>query len=277
MRRILVLLSVLFLAMSLSSCGKGGKEPDEGAAGGKVLATVNGVPIYESDLPQAGRGQEPGGDPLRNLVRQELIRQKAQDLGLDKDKEYRRRVGEAEAQLRQFRKQELSRALKDHIVRQAAVTDAEIREYFEKNSDFIRTKYHLQMIFSRRDEAKLAEDYKALQGGVPFEEVASRRFPGIPKGAKAPWDLGFLAWDRIPEPWRDTIRQLEPGKVSPILSLPGGHRGVIRVVAKEVDPVLSLPTERERIVTLLRQRKIDDLQEKMIAEKEKESKIVYTK
>ncbi|MEW6719849.1 MAG: peptidyl-prolyl cis-trans isomerase [Thermodesulfobacteriota bacterium] len=277
MRRILVLLSVLLAATAVVSCGKGGKEPADVGARGKVLATVNGVPIYENDLMQAARGQDPGGDPLRSLVRQELIHQKALKLGLDNDKEYRRRVGQAEAQLQMFRKQELSRILNDHIVRQAVVTDAEIREFFEKNADFIRTQYHVQMIFYRGDESRLADDYRALQGGTPFEEVASRRFPGIPKGSKAPWDLGFLAWDRVPEEWREILPGLEPGKVSPILSLPGGHRGIIRVVAKKVDPVLSLSSEREKIVNRMRKRKIEELQEKMVAEMEKESEIVYKK
>jgi len=62
------------------------------------------------------------------------------------------------------------------------VTDSEAREYFEKNSGKIQTKFHVWQIFYRGEETRIAQDSKDLKSGMPFEKVAARRFPNLPKG-----------------------------------------------------------------------------------------------
>ena len=125
---------------------------------------------------------------------------------------------------------------REYIKSKAVVTDSEAREYFEKNSKRIQTKFHVWQIYYRGEETRIAQDSKDLKSGMPFEKVAARRFPNLPKGMKAPWDLGDLYWFQIPAPWQGVVDRLEPGQVSDIIKGPNDRFWVIKLVDKTVDP-----------------------------------------
>jgi len=287
LKKIRVPLIVVFLVASLFSC-TGKKEATQKADGdvqGKVLATVNGVPITEKDVMQSlkrgGHGEkvrpEATQNVLQTLVRSELAYQQSLELGLDKNPEYRRKVYEVEAQLREYKRQEMSALYREYITNKAVVTDSEAREYFEKNSKRIQTKYHVWQIYYRGEEARIAEDYKDLKSGMSFEKVASRRFPSLPKGMHAPWDLGSLYWFQIPAYWQGSIDRLEPGQISDIIKGPNERFWVIKLVGKTVDPKITFDTEKVKIVEGLRKQKADDLQETMQAQMREKSKIIFPK
>jgi parvulin-like peptidyl-prolyl isomerase len=282
------LITVLLIASLFSCTGK--KEPNPKTGNevlGKTLATVNGVPITEYDvnlnLKRVAHGE--AGTPestqaaniLQNLVRNELIYQQSLELGLDSNQEYRRKLSEAEAQLRDHKRKEMSRLYREHIRTKALVTDAEAREYFEKNSKRIQTKVHLGQIYYRGDEARIAEDYKELKSGKSFEKVASKRFPNLPKGMNAPWDLGYLHWSQIPASWQDSIDRLKPGEVSDIIKGPNERFWVIKLIDRTVDPGITFATEKEKIVEILRKQKTDELSETMLSQMRTKSKIVFPK
>lgn len=257
----------------------------DGDAQGKVLATVNGVPITEYDMKQSLRRGGHGGEVtpeatqkiLQTLVRNELIYQQSLELGLDKNPEYRRKLNEVEAQFRAFQKQEVAVLYREHLKSKAVVTDQEAREYFEKNSKKIQTKFHIWQITYRGDEARIAEDYKDLKSGKTFEKVASRRFPELPKGMKAPWDVGTLYWSQIPSYWQGSIDRLEPGQTSEIIKGPNEQFWVIKVVDKAVDPKITFATEKEKIVEVLQKQKTDELSEAMLSQMRTKSKILFPK
>lgn len=278
----------VFLTASLCSCSekKEANRKTDADVQDKVLATVNGVPITEADRRQiikraAGHGQEvtPGADKnvLETLVRNELIYQQSLELGLDKNPEYRRRLDEIEAQLREYKRQELYTLYRGYIRNKAVVTDSEAREYFEKNSKRIQTKYHVWQIYYKGEEARIAEDYKELNSGKSFEKVAARRFPNLPKGMKAPWDLGYLYWFQIPAFWQNSIDRLEPGQVSDIIEGPNERFWVIKLVDKTVDPKITYDTEKGKIVEVLQKQKADELSENMLSQMRTKSKIVFSK
>jgi hypothetical protein len=171
----------------------------------------------------------------------------------------------------------MSSLYREYIKNKANVTDSEAQEYFEKNSKRIRTKFHVWQIFYKGDESRMAEDHKDLESGRSFERVASRRFPNLPKGMKAPWDLGYLYWNQIPEPWQGIVDRLEPGQVSDIIKGPGERFWVIKLVDKAVDPKVTFATEREKIVEILRKRKTDELHEATLGRMREKSKIVFSK
>ena len=292
LKKPIVLLIAMFLTVSLSACGekREASRKTDGDAQGKVLATVNGVPITEYDLKQSlrrggGHGGEvsPEATPeaiqnmLQALVRSELIYQQSLELGLDKDPAYRKKLNEVEAQFRAFQRQEIAVPYREYIKSKAAVTDPEAREYFEKNSKKIQTKFHIWQIYYRGDETRITEDYKELKSGKSFEKVASKRFPNLPKGMKAPWDLGYLNWSQIPADWQGTIDRLEPGQVSDIIKGPNQRFWVIRLVEKTVDPKITFDTEKGKIVEVLQQRKIDELHDTMLTQMTAKSKIVFPK
>jgi parvulin-like peptidyl-prolyl isomerase len=282
-----VLLIAIFLMASLLSCTgkKEANQKTDSDVPGRILATVNGVPITEYDvnlnMKRFAHGEmvppEATQNIMQNLVRNELIYQQSLELGLDNNQEYRRKLSEAEAQLRDYKRKEISPLYREYIKNKAVVTETEAREYFEKNSKRVQTKVHLGQIYYKGEEARIAEDYKDLKSGKSFEKVASRRFPILPKGMKAPWDLGYLHWSQIPAAWQDSIDRLKPGQVSDIIKGPNERFWVIKLIDSTVDPNITFATEKENIVEILRRQKADELSETMLGQMRAKSKIVFRK
>lgn len=288
MKKISLLLVVMVLIASLVSCGekRDANRKNGTDVQGDVLATVNGVPITEADRRQIvrrmgghGMGITPGtaGNVLETVVRDELIYQKSLEIGLDKNPEYRKKLHEVEAQVKAFQRQEMSTLYREYTRNQAKVTDSEAQEYFEKNSKRIQTKIHVGQIYYRGDESQITKDYNDLKSGMPFEKVAARRFPNLPKGMEAPWDLGYLSWHQIPPPWQGSLDRLDPGQVSDIIKGPNARFWVIKVVNKTVDPKITFASEKEKIVEVLQKQKADEFYESTLNQMRAKSKIVFTK
>lgn len=287
MKKIGVPLIVVFLMASLFSCtGKKEANPKtENDSQWKILATVNGVPITEYDvnltLKRIVHGEtvtpEATQNILENLVRNELIYQQSLELGLDNNFEYRRKLYEADAQLRDYKRREISPLYREYIKNKVVVTDSEAKEYFEQNSKRVQTKIHLGQIYYKGDEARIAEDYKEIKSGKSFEKVASKRFLNLPKGMKAPWDLGYLHWSQIPSFWQDSIDRLKPGQVSDIIKGPNERFWVIKLIDRTVDPNITFSTEKANIVEILRKQKTDELSKTMLGQIRTKSKIVFPK
>ncbi len=288
MKKITVSLLTVVLIASLSSCG-GKREANQKSGADlpvKVLATVNDVPITEYDVKQnfkrgVGHAGVVGSDAAQNalqaLVRSELIYQKSLELGLDKNQQYREKLNQAEAQLRAFKRQEMTILFQNYIRSNGEVTDAEAQAYFENNATRIKTKYHVWQIFYRGNHPQITKDHQDLKSGMPFEKVAARRFPNLPKDIKPPWDMGYLYWSQIPEPWRGVIDRLGIGKASDIITGPGDRFWVIKVVDKIVDPKITFATAKDNIVEVLKKKKSDELYEKMLGDMKTNAKIVFPK
>jgi parvulin-like peptidyl-prolyl isomerase len=259
----LLLPAALALA-ALAACD-GRREAPAAAPRARVLATVNGTPITEADVDHRTRRSVTGGGPaheatesvLQTLVREELVYQRGLQLGLDAQPEYRARVEDLEAQLRTYRRQEMAALHRQHVQGRAVVTDAEAQAWFEQNADLVRTRFHVLQILAKGDASGLQRDLQDLRGGAPFEQVAARRFPVLPAAARAPWDLGELAWHQLPKAWRGVVDRLEPGQVSDLVHGEGGRLWVLKLAGKRVDPAVTLATERERIGEALRAQKAE--------------------
>ena len=288
MKKIMVPLIAVFLVTSLLfSCAekREAHQKTDGDVKGKILATVNGVPITEIDVKQSlkrvAHGEkvmpEAPQNVLQTLVRNELIYQQSLELGLDKNPGYKQKLYEAEAQLREFQRQEMATLYREYIKNKAVVTDSETREYFEKNSGKIQTKFHVWQIFYRGEETRIAEDDKELKSGKSFEKVAARRFPNLPKGMKAPWDLGDLYWFQIPAPWQGVVDRLEPGQTSDIIKGPNNRFWVIKLVDKTVDPKITFDTEKGKIAEVLQKQKADELYDTTLGQMRAKSKIIFPK
>ncbi len=277
----------VFLAASLCACGgkTDANRKTDAHAQGKILATVNDVPITEYDmkliLRRVGHGEQANPEPtqvvLDTLVRNELVRQQSVELGLDKNQDYRNKLNEVEAQVREFERQEMAVLYREYVRSKATVTEAEAQDYFNKNAKTIQARFHVMQIYYRGGEAEIAQAYKDLQGGMPFEKVAAKRFPNLPKGMKAPWDLGELRWFQIPPPWQGTVEGLAPGKSSGIIKGPGERFWLIKLAGKSVDPKITFAMEKDRIVEVLKSRKADALYGSMLDEFRKKSKIAISK
>lgn len=286
LKKLTVSLIAVCLTSLLLSCG-GKMEANRGTdtdAQARILATVNGAPITEYDVRQIvkrfsheGRNPEEDQNVLETLVRDELIYQQSIELGLDKNPEYRRKLREIEAQVRAFQRQEMKNLYQGYIRKKAEVTDSEAQEYFEKNSKRMQAKYHIWQIYSRGGGTQIAEADNDLKSGMPFENVASRRFPKLPKGMKAPWDLGYLHWNQIPPSWQDIVDRLEPGQMSDVIKGPNERYWIIKLVDKTVDPNITFATEKGNIVEILRKQKAEELYDTMLSQMRTKSKIIFQK
>ncbi|HSD30108.1 MAG TPA: peptidyl-prolyl cis-trans isomerase [Vicinamibacteria bacterium] len=275
---------VLVTIAALAGCGERRRPAAAGASG--VVATVNGVALTDRDLEHRAKGAAMAGAPgheaaaanvLETLVRDELVAQKAVELGLDRDEEYRRKVRDLEAQLHAFQRQQLAVLLRGYVQEHAAVTEAEARAWFEKNADSIRTKLHVLQILRKGDYAEIVRDREDVKAGTPFEEVAARRFPGLPASVRAPWDLGELHWSQLPPAWRGVVDRLEPGQVSNVIQGDGERYWVVKLAGKRVDPAISFETEKARIAELLRQQKATELYDRTLAEAKAKADVSYSK
>jgi hypothetical protein len=253
-----------------------------------VLATVNGVPITDRDLEHTSKRALMGGGPghedaaasgnaLQSVVRDELVYQKAVQLGLDRDEDYRQRLEDLQAQVRAFQRQEMSSRYRRYVQEHAAVPEQEARDYFEKNASVIQTRFHVLQIMYRGKYPEIVADHQAIQGGAPFEEVASRRFAGMPHEGRPPWDLGELAWYQLPPSWRGVVDRLESGQVSDVIRGDNERFWVIKLAGKRIDPAVTFATEKERIVEALRQKKAEELHAQTLAEMKEKARIVYSR
>ncbi len=276
------LAAVLSLA-SLASCGRPVAPAAPGAT--RAVATVNGASITEADLdqrtkriPNAGApGHDVSANVLQTLVREELIAQKAMELGLDREPGYREQVEQMEAQLRALKRQQLAVLYRAWVQSRATPTEADARAWFDANADLVRTRFHVLQIMRRAEPAELQRDQEELRAGAPFEKVAARRFPDLPASVKAPWDLGEMAWNQLPPAWRGVVDRLQPGQVSDVIQGEAGRSWIVKLVSRRVDPAITFETEKDRIVDALRQQKAAQLYDATLADLKAKARIVYAK
>lgn len=265
MKRSLLFCQLAILAVGLvpvAACGKSsGRSADKDGVGGTlpssanaenigdsdVLVTVNGVPIRESDLHYVlarddrgkGRGVEEAKAKatLEKIIEAELHRQQAVAEGLDQDPEHIRRRRFMEAPLNDFNRTSLAEALfKQHLAAATAIDDGEARSYFESHRDRFQTEFHLHQILVKDDEAKIQAIKQQLESGTSFEAAATSLYPPeMVAAGSAPWDLGFLAGNQLPDSWRDALENLKDGQVSEILRGPNNRAWIIRVIERRRD------------------------------------------
>lgn len=251
------------------------------APGGRVVATVNGKVLTEADLLAKLRADshqdhlkpEFRKNVLDLLVRDELIFQEAMRLGLDADPSYAEPVRKLEAQLAELKR---SKAAEVFFQRQVAakvqVSEAEARSYFEANQERLGTELHLFQIL-RRSRSSIEEAKAALDRGSSFEEVAQSALPGPALGQK-PWDLGYLTWTQVPEPWRAIVDTLKPGEQSAIIVGPKDRFWILQLIdRRQTSPVFE--REKDGLLVTLRARRQEALKESAEKALREQAKIVY--
>ena len=240
---------------------------------------VNGTAIYAEDLAAKARMNKHNSaltvDAQKNLlppiIRQELLAQRAEELGLDGDEEYQKGLRRLQVQLDAYRRTELPDLLYKHQLKSAStVTDAEAKAYYDANAERIRTELHVHQIL-RKGRAAIDEVRVALEKGQSFDDVvASTAMPGQ---ARQPWDLGYLRWSQIPPAWQSVVYGLAAGEISPVIDGPNKRFWIIRLVDRRDSDAMTFEQEKGRITTILRQRKRAELADKMEAEMRARSQI----
>jgi hypothetical protein len=171
---------------------------------GKVLARVNGQPIYEDDLK---------GYNLEYVVTEEIIYQEGIRQGIDK--QYR-------DQVRNYNRRLIIRGSKQNILENAAptnpVSDEEIKNYYESNKDIYTHVGIHEISFPDsnlgseiKDKAKSGEELQAIANSYPDLKITVS-------------DIGYN---------RDMVRHFttrEVGSVSEVIQKPDGTFSVLKIV-----------------------------------------------
>ena len=251
---------------------------------GDVLVTINDTPIVEADVDFALRGGHDNEgvprrqkDVLEHIIRQELARQKAVELGLDSDPGFQERLLRMKAQLDAFKRRGLSELYFRHeAARHAKVSDAEAKQYFAENAARIRTESHVWQILGRKEE-RVEQALNEIQQGASFEEVARSRFPNLPKTAGEPWDLGYLRWTQVPKPWRSVVHDLKNGEVSGVIRGPNHRFWIIKLIDTREDPHMTFESVKPILIGHLKNSKIEGLHEATYRDLRASANIVYAK
>jgi parvulin-like peptidyl-prolyl isomerase len=246
----------------------------------KVVARVNGTTLTEEDLsfrmvgPHGGRmasGDQPRA--LEDLINEELLYQQGLKIGLDKDPGYQARIARIERQLAHVKRAEMTRRVYNtQVAAKVEITNADAKNYYDKNAHQIATDLHLGVLsFSNKEGAE--EALKKIRGGAPFESIARSVVGSQVSAGRAPWDLGFLSWDQIPVDFADAVYQLKPGEVSEVVSSKRTGYQVFKLFGVRKNPKADFTTVSGVIMNRLRDKKVLEAYEQYVAILRKEAKI----
>lgn len=259
---------LLLLAACTSSEQAGAAAGPQSRPLSPPVATVNGVTITELDVQLAQKpsshSKEPAGPEKRKaivagLVREELFRQKAGELGLVPEGPLADEVARLEALLNAARRKAQADAyFRVEISKKAEPSEQEARKFFDDNAALIRTQWQVSQILLR-DEGQMNAVLGELQSGASFEAVARRQFPELPPEAGLPWELGFLSWKQLPEFWRPVLETLKAGETSPVIRGPGGRLWILKLVERRPQPEVTFEEVRPLIVEDLKRGRIEQL------------------
>ncbi len=253
-----------------------------------ILATVNGVPITALDveLRLKKAGHDEGKDSrtaaekkavLETIVREELAAQKAAKLGLSGDARYHKTLEQMQVEMAAFKRQVLSDLFfRQQIESKGAVSDAEAKKYFDSNRERVATELHILQILHKRNRKAAKAALQELRDGASFEDLAKKRFPTLADGSK-PWDLGYLKWNQVPQPWWGTVSKLKKGEVSGLISDNTGRTWIVKVVDKRQNPKASFGEMKPRIKALLKKKKVAELREQTSKALRQGATVVYGK
>ena len=215
------LLTAFIALVFVISCSKDGgfKGSYVAKVGGKTLtkedvqAEMNTVP----DMAKAFfQGPEGMGRFMDELVKKEMLYLEAQKRGLDKSKEFQKKVEE-------FKKITLiNQLLEKEIEAASKFTDKDVTDYYEKHKEdfMVNSRMRLSHILVK-DEADAKKVYERLQKGEDFAKIASDA--SIDKAtAKSGGDIGmFKRGDMRPE-LEEAAFRLKKGQVSVPIKLKDG-------------------------------------------------------
>lgn len=284
-KSILQFLLLLMLATLVLSCDK--MTPVSEAVPKDVLATINGTRITATDLKiQLARSMQSHGTRAKSeenkvlldkIILQELMSQRAIDLGLDSDPSYEQELNNMAAQFNSFKRSKLASLYYEReIMGKAEASDEEASAYFADNASWLRTRIRVSQILYR-DREKIQQDMDDLTAGVAFEEVAARRFPELPESANKPWVLGWLYWYQVPEPWRKTVDAMKVGETSRIIEGANNRFWIIKLTERISDPDISFEDIQAKIKETLKREKTLKLKERSDLELRETATIVYLK
>ncbi|BAU47758.1 peptidylprolyl isomerase [Sulfurifustis variabilis] len=240
LRTATVALALVAGLVALAACERQADTIDDS----KVLATVNGQPITETELEQyrqLRQAREPIADKakerevvLKEMIDRVLLAQKAEANGLDKDPE-------VQALLKRVRENILVQAMIRRNLKDNPITDDELKTRFDKEvRDTHKTEYQVRHILVK-DEDEARDIIKQLKGKGSFENLAKKHSIDVQSG-KNGGSLGWINQGMVVPEFFEGVSRLEKGAVSsePVKSDFGWH-----VIKVENTRAAKIPTFEE--------------------------------
>jgi peptidyl-prolyl cis-trans isomerase C len=274
----------------------------------RVLATVNGVPMYldefEREFDRIRLNDEEGGPSvasdnaqkralLDDLVERRLVLQEAEKnnviVGIEAvDAAYQKtRVGWDDSEVDKLleskditaaeMKRELRELLmlqkyfRDHVFSRVAVTDEEISRYIEAHPEIqlVPEEVHALQIVVKTEE-KANEILQEIKKGKPFEAAAMKS--SLSPEAKNGGDLGFFSRGTMPSVFDEVCFNLKPGEVSRVVASDYGYH-LFKVVDRRAEALKAVDRLRNEVEKLLRRAKEREAQAAKVAELKRAAKV----
>lgn len=219
-----VLPILLIVLLFLSACGQSGTKESPGDNGGrfkpeksgKVVARVNGVPIYEDEL---------NGLPVESLITDEILYQEGLSEGLEK--KYQEKVIQYQMSL-------VVREVKDRILSNMPpdkeITEQELLDYYNSAKDLNYTNLRVEEI--NFTDKKLGDQIlKMAKEGKDFNDILKELPPDVTETTEV--KVNQLGYDRKQNMFFEVK---ETGAVSNIVDKKDGTFSVLKIQETHVIP-----------------------------------------
>ncbi|HEY3318090.1 MAG TPA: peptidylprolyl isomerase [Coriobacteriia bacterium] len=171
-----------------------------------------------------------------------------------------------------------SQKLLDKMTKNLKITDADMKDYYEKNKASLFTEkaavHAAHILFDAKDQAtaqKTLDDLKKNPG--KFAELA-KTLSKDPGSAAKGGDLGWPTSPYVPE-FQKALESLKPGQLDQSLVKTQFGWHIIKVVEKRGDSVQAYDKVKDQIKQILTQQKQADAFQKLLDELKKNAKIEY--
>jgi peptidyl-prolyl cis-trans isomerase C len=266
------------LSVALIACGPKG-EQKAGEAGAKsaspVLAVVNGTNITADDFKDEASSLSPMAVKalsdeknkakfLDNLVDKQLIVQKAESAGLDKDPDVVRRVEQIRKTLL------LGMYVKKEVLDKSAVTDQDVKAYFTAHKDELGSVRLSHILVPTQAQAE--EVLAKIKAGGDFAKLA-KQYSLDTKTKGSGGDLGYVKWEQFGSTGlKDAAFKLKPGETSGIVQSQFGYH-IMKVTEKKPAADSDYEAMKPALKEQVAEKKKEELFDSIVKELREKAKI----
>ena len=263
-------------AALLTACNKGKESTSKESSGGKVLAEVNGAKITSEDFQKELENLPPYLKPmaesidgrkelLDTMIVRQIVLQEAAKSGIDKGKEVTDKVED-------LRKRVIVEAfLKKKIEDEAKISDAELKKFYDDNSEKFKTGDQVKASHILVKSEKEAQDILAkLKSGTPFEELAKKN--SLDSTAAKGGDLGWFGKGNMVPEFEKAVFGLKEGELSGVVKTKFGYH-IIKVTGKRPAGARPFAEVKEQIKGALLSSRQGEIFKKLKDDLKKSAKI----
>lgn len=250
---------IILSVVAASICGAGVFAYNK-IAGDKIIATVAGNPIHESEVKKKielmlevgmvekgisyeSMTNEMKVNAIKTIILSDLIEKIAKEKGLDKSDKFQK--------LMEFEKsQVLQKVLIDEII-STSVNDKKLKEAYKEYVDSEKNKEEVkvsQIVFATENEAKEAE--KIITNAESFDAYAKDN-----KDGRKAEEIGYFTKEQMPKEFSDVAFSLEVNKISKITKTDFGwhiiklleKRNVTPATFEQIEPKIKMKLTSEAV------------------------------